>query len=79
MIVKIPLSLLASAAVFLLRYRQKGKNMTVENKTKSANYLNIISVLQQLKNKGCINEKEYARAKQYYRKLTGADIVIVER
>ena len=53
--------------------------MTVENKTKSANYLNIISVLQQLKNKGCINEKEYARAKQYYRKLTGADIVIVER
>ena len=53
--------------------------MTVENKTKSANYLNIISVLQHLKNKGCINEKEYAIAKQYYRKLTGADIVIVER
>lgn len=53
--------------------------MTVENKTKSANYLNIIAVLQHLKNKGCINEKEYARSKQYYRKLTGADIVIVER
>ena len=70
---------MASAAVFLLKYRQKGKNMTVENKTKSANYLNIIAVLQQLKNKGCINEKEYARAKQYYKKLTGADIVIVER
>lgn len=25
-----------------------------------------------------INEKEYARAKKYYRKLTGADIVIAD-
>ena len=53
--------------------------MTVENKTKSANYLNIISMLRHLKNNGCITEQEYARAKQYYKKLTGADIVIIER
>lgn len=45
---------------------------------KSANYLRIIIVLRELRDRGIINEKEYDRAKKYYRKLTGADIVILD-
>lgn len=50
--------------------------MLAENKTKSANYLRIISMLKLLRDNGEITAKEYNRAKQYYKKLTGADIVI---
>lgn len=46
--------------------------------TKSANYLCIVAVLKALRERGYINDKEYARAKKYYRKLTGADIVIAD-
>lgn len=46
--------------------------------TKSANYLRILSVLKALRESGCINDKEYARAKKYYQRLTGADIVIAD-
>ena len=52
--------------------------MLSEVQTKSANYIRILSVLKSLKESGCINDKEYARAKKYYRKLTGADIVIAD-
>lgn len=52
--------------------------MLAEVQTKSANYIRILSVLKALKESGYINEKEYARAKKYYRKLTGADIVIAD-
>ena len=51
--------------------------MLSEVQTKSANYLRIIAVLKALRERGYINDKEYARAKKYYRKLTGADIVTV--
>ena len=46
--------------------------------TKSANYLCIVAVLKALRERGYINDKEYARAKKYYSKLTGADIMIVD-
>ena len=48
--------------------------MLSEVQTKSANYLRIIAVLKALRERGYIN----ARAKKYYRKLTGADIVIAD-
>lgn len=50
--------------------------MLSETQTKSANYLRIIAVLRSLKESGAISEKEYGRAKKYYKKLTGADICI---
>ena len=52
--------------------------MLSEFQTKSANYLRIIAVLKGLRERGYINDKEYVRAKKYYRKLTGADIVIAD-
>ena len=52
--------------------------MLSETQTKSANYIRIIAVLKVLHESGYINDKEYSRAKKYYRKLTGADIVIIE-
>ena len=52
--------------------------MLSEVQTKSANHLRIIAVLKALRERGYINDTEYARAKKYYRKLTGADIVIAD-
>ena len=54
------------------------KPMLSKVQTKSANYLCIVAVLKALRERGYINDKEYARAKKYYRKLTGADIVIAD-
>ena len=48
--------------------------MVAEKQTKSANYLRIVSMLS----KGKITEKEYCRAKKYYKQLPGADIVIAD-
>ena len=56
----------------------KGNKMISEKQTKSANYLCIIAVLRGMKEDGSITEKEYRRAKEYYRKLTGADIVLAD-
>ena len=53
--------------------------MLSETQTKSANYLRIIAVLRSLKESGTITEKEYGRAKKYYKKLTGADICITNQ
>lgn len=52
--------------------------MLAENKTKNANYLRVISILKSLRDSGDISWKEYSRAKAYYKKLTGADIVIAD-
>ena len=43
----------------------------------SANFLRIIVILQRLRDQGVITEIEYQRAKQYYKRLTGADIVVL--
>ena len=50
--------------------------MITETQTKSANFLRIVAVLKNLRDCGTIDEREYARAKQYYKKLTGADLII---
>lgn len=52
--------------------------MVAEKQTKSANYLRIVSMLRHLLSNGKITEKEYGRAKRYYKQLTGADIVIAD-
>jgi len=51
--------------------------MLAENKTKNANFLRVVAMLKSLLDRGDITPKEYDRAKKYYRKLTGADIIIV--
>lgn len=46
--------------------------------TKNANFLFIVDMLKNLLSQELITEKEYDRAKKYYRKLTGADIVLAQ-
>ena len=55
--------------------------MLSNKNTKNANFLFIADMLKDLLLKDLlaqelITEKEYARAKKYYMKLTGADIVL---
>lgn len=50
--------------------------MLSQKNTKNANFLFIISMLQDLLAREMISEKEFDRAKKYYMKLTGADIVL---
>ena len=50
---------------------------TGAEKTKqNANYFRIVTILRSLLNSGEISKNEYTRAKAYYKKLTGADMVI---
>ena len=50
--------------------------MVAENTTKNANFIRIVTILRNLRDNGSITEQEYLRAKKYYLKLTGADIVL---
>lgn len=50
--------------------------MVAENTTKNANFIRIVTILRNLRDNGSITEREYIRAKKYYLKLTGADIVL---
>ena len=50
--------------------------MIAEKTTKNANFIRILTILRNLRNGGSITEQEYSRAKKYYQKLTGADIVL---
>lgn len=52
--------------------------MIAKQQSESANYLCIVWALRDLRKAGKITEKEYARAKNYYKTLTGADIIITE-
>ena len=52
--------------------------MIVEKQSKCANFLRIVAVLRRLLDTGKIDEKDYRRAKRYYQKMTGADIVIAD-
>ena len=56
---------------------QKGEQMLAENKTKNINFVRIVSVLKSLREEGSITREEYNRAKSFYQKLTGADIIVV--
>ena len=51
--------------------------MLSNKNTKNANFLFIVDMLKDLLAQELITEKEYARAKKYYMKLTGADIVLL--
>lgn len=50
--------------------------MLSNKNTKNANFLFIVDMLKNLLAQELITENEYARAKKYYMKLTGADIVL---
>ena len=50
--------------------------MIAEKTTKNANFIRILTILRNLRDGGSITEQEYTRAKKYYQKLTGADIVL---
>ena len=50
--------------------------MLSNKNTKNAIFLFIVDMLKDLLTQELITEKEYARAKKYYMKLTGADIVL---
>ena len=51
-------------------------DMLSENKHQNSQYMRIVSVLKHLRDTGAISLKEYNKAKDYYARLTGADIVI---
>ena len=50
--------------------------MLSNKNTNNANFLFIADMLKDLLAQELITEKEYVRAKKYYMKLTGADIVL---
>ena len=52
--------------------------MLSEAQSKSANFLRIVSVLRRLRQDGTINAREYDRAKKYYQRLAGADIILAD-
>lgn len=52
--------------------------MLSETQRKSGNYLCIVSVLKYLRDSGHIDQKQYDRAKKYYKGLTGSDLVIAD-
>ena len=52
--------------------------MLAEKTEKNIKFVRIVAVLKSLRNSGGISHKEYNRAKNYYRKMTGADIIIAD-
>lgn len=52
--------------------------MLSHRNTKNANFLCIITILKDMVSDGSITQKEYLRAKKYYLKLTGADIILAD-
>ena len=53
--------------------------MITMSQTKSANYLFIVAVLKSMREGGVITLAEYERAKRYYQKLAGSDLVIADK
>jgi len=51
--------------------------LSVKN-TKNKKYICIIGILKDLLVKEMITPSEYQRAEKYYRKITGADIVLID-
>ena len=50
--------------------------MLSHKNTKNANFLFIVDMLKDLLAQELITDREYARAKKYYMRVTGADIVL---
>lgn len=42
------------------------------------NFIRIVNILKDLRDSGLITAEEYAHAKEYYRKMTGADIAVCD-
>ena len=60
--------------------KRKGEEipMLAEKTEKNIKFVRIVAVLKSLRNSGGISQKEYNRAKTYYKKMTGADIIIAD-
>lgn len=52
--------------------------MLAQHTKENINFIGIVLVLRALQNDQLITAQEYSRAKAYYRKLIGADIVIAD-
>ena len=52
--------------------------MLCEKNTNNINFLRIVVILRKLRECGMITEKEFKRAKEYYEKMTGADIAVYD-
>ena len=52
--------------------------MLTEKQKNGANHIRLVAVLRKLRAEQRISEKEYYRAKTYYQKMTGADVVILD-
>lgn len=48
--------------------------MVSEKASKNAGFIQIVITLISLREKGIINPEEYEKAREYYYRLTGADI-----
>ena len=57
-------------------YDQGGSTVLSNKNIKNVNFLFIVDMLKDLLAQKLITEKEYARAKKYYMKLTSTDIVL---
>ena len=50
--------------------------MITADPKKGMQYVYFVSILRQLKNQRKITEREFFRAKAYYKKLTGTDVCL---
>ena len=50
--------------------------MVSEKAKNNAGYLSILAILGHLKEIGVISKEEFDRAREYYTRLTGADIFV---
>ena len=52
--------------------------MIAVSQAKSGNYLFIVAVRKSMRDGGVITPAEYGRARRYYQKLSGSDLVIAD-
>ena len=52
--------------------------MLSEKSRNNVNFVRIVIVLKNLLSSGMISTVEYKRAKEYYKKITGADIAVID-
>ncbi len=52
--------------------------MLCEKNKNNVNFLRIVVILRKLRDCGLITTVEYKRAKDYYEKVTGADMIICD-
>lgn len=52
--------------------------MVCEKSRNNINFFRIVTVLRRLRDLGMISKAEYIRAKEYYEKVTGADMALCD-